>query len=296
MRDFKRFFAAVWGLSALLLGLGYLGVVHPAGDSFAVLRPFVAALFAASSFLVFRRPLLRWGICLLGLAALAHVLSPRVWPVPEVVPGLTLYQQNLSFRRTSSDALIASILESDADLVALQEVTEANASMLDPLRQTHPAQQFCSFAHVGGVSVLSRWPAIPNQKVCIEKRGLAAMQVASPYGPLWVVSIHLAWPWPKGQAQQLSRLEPLLAQLEGPIVIGGDFNAVWWSHAMDQVEAASRTRMVGPFRTTFNKHFNYPLAIDHVLASWSGPHEAIVMPRLGSDHHGVLARLSPPSP
>ncbi|MDX2482774.1 MAG: endonuclease/exonuclease/phosphatase family protein [Pseudodonghicola sp.] len=283
-----------WGVAlAALAGvvLGYGGVLHPAGDSLAVFRVPLAGL-AGLMLLLLRRPRRR---VLLGLAVVVLALVPRFWAlVPGSAPApavLTIYQKNLLFNRPDPKPLVADILARSPDIVTLQEVSEQNRPVLEALRQEYPYQQYCDYRAVGGPAVLSRWPAVPGSALCAY--GLSALQVETPAGPVWVVALHLRWPWPYGQAAQLDGLEPVLSALSGPKVIGGDFNSVAWSHAVTRVARASGTRRVGREAVSFALPYGgFGVGIDHVLASGAQPGTIQVLERLGSDHRGVLAQVS----
>ncbi|MEY8837495.1 endonuclease/exonuclease/phosphatase family protein, partial [Cribrihabitans sp. XS_ASV171] len=150
---------------------------------------------------------------------------------------------------------------------------------------------FCPFAAVGGVAVLSRFPKVPGSETCVAMQGLAAMRVETPLGKVTLASIHLHWPWPHGQAAQVDRLLPVLEALPRPVILAGDFNAVGWSHSVARIARATGNERIGPHAGSFVlPHVPYPVTIDHVLAPGGA---AEVMPRLGSDHFGVLARVLP---
>ncbi len=295
-----------WGAAlAALAGVvaGYGGALHPAGDSLAVFRVPLAGL-AGLILLLLRRPR-PW--VLFGLAVVVLALVPRFWALvlgtaPVAVAGqesgqgaapavLTVYQKNLLFNRPDPKPLVADILARSPDIVTLQEVSEHNRPVLEALRQEFPYQQYCAYRAVGGPAVLSRWPAVPGSARCAY--GLSALQVETPAGRVWAVALHLRWPWPYGQAAQLDGLEPVLRALSGPKVIGGDFNSVAWSHALTRVARASGTRRVGREAVSFTLPYGgFGVGIDHVLASGAQPGTLQVLERLGSDHRGVLARVS----
>jgi len=285
-------------LAAVLAGYG--GALHPAGDSLAVFRV-PLALLGGLALLVWRP---RGAVILAGLGLVALAVLPRLWalsPVQAVqavqagqaaqMPGLTVYQKNLLFTLRDPGALVADIRARAPDIVTLQEVSTRNRAVLAVLRAEYPYQQYCDYRAVGGPAVLSRWPAVPGSAFCAQ--GLAGLQVETPEGRAWAMSLHLRWPWPHGQAEQLSELAPLLRGLAGPVVIGGDFNAVAWSRAVARVEAASGTRRAGGETATFALPYGgLGVAIDHVLASGAAPGTTEVLDRLGSDHRGVLARVT----
>ncbi|WP_306152515.1 endonuclease/exonuclease/phosphatase family protein [Roseovarius sp. MMSF_3281] len=289
---------AVWIILTLglgtLLGLGFAGAWHPAGDSFAVLRLPLAAAFALMVIWAAWPRRIRWPLAVLALLVMAQIVVPRALPrqgVPKA--DWVLYQQNLLFSRRSNDAWLKEVARQSPDMLTLQEVSRRNRALLETLRPDYPTQVTCPFANVGGVAVLSRFPAIPGQKICAARDGLAGVQVQTAQGPVWLLSIHLHWPWPHGQAAQVDTLLPVLQGLEAPVIIGGDFNSVGWSHTLRRIGKISGTRRAGPWDATFHLPImRTPVAIDHVLTSPGVAAAVTVQPKLGSDHRGVLARLA----
>jgi endonuclease/exonuclease/phosphatase (EEP) superfamily protein YafD len=85
-----------------------------------------------------------------------------------------------------------------------------------------------------------------------------------------------------------------LATLDGPVVLGGDFNVVPWAHSVQRLAAAGGLRRVGRSPVTYAAAAGLlRVQIDHVYASGAaGRTERL--PRLGSDHWGIWAeyRLS----
>lgn len=278
---------------ALLLG-SFLGAIHPLGDSLAVFRAPLAVIGGVSIL-----PLARAGSKALGaLGALLvlwsayTVLAPRFEFSVALDAPYTHYQKNMLFKMPSTIPLRSDILELAPDFISLQEVSKQNRPILASLKAQYPAQLFCTFSGVGAVAVASRWPLVAGSKRCAAKNGMAAMQVKTPDGPVWLVSLHLFWPYPIGQAAQVRALVPLLAALDGPIVLGGDFNMVPWSHTMRAITQATNTRRIGVPQYTLSLKNLYSLPIDHVLInSNTGPAYTSKRPLLGSDHFGVLARF-----
>lgn len=277
-----------------LVGLGYLGALHPIGDSFAVFRlPLIVGAGLLGLVLRPRRLAVTW-VCLL-LALAAHHLwqgRPAQMAGAGAVPDFVLYQQNLLWNRgTLGAGWQAALDQAQPDALTLQEVSEGNRPILAALAVDYPTQVVCPFGKIGAPAVLSRWPAVPGTQTCVHEHRMAAVQLDHPDGPVWVVSLHLRWPWPDGQGDQVRALVPVLQGLSGDVVIGGDFNAVAWSDTLRRVARAARAQRLGPYSTTFHiPPVMYPLGIDHVLSPWRAV-ELRVMPKFASDHHGVLARL-----
>ena len=281
------------GTVLCLLAVSFAGALHPAGDSFAVLRLPLAVL-ALVLVLILRRQL--WlSLPGLGLAsvALLTVLGTGTSGTSSGAPVL-IYQKNLKFNNDRQAALLADIRSRAPDVITFQEVSRLNRPLMAALADDWPAQSLCPFTGVGGVAVLSRWPAVEGSEICLEGKGLSALQVVTDTGPVWIVSIHLHWPWPFGQAAQVDEIIPVLEALEGPRIIGGDFNMVPWSYTMARFQRATNTARARTREPTFRTSpLPIPMTIDHVLAHPRGAGETTVLPGMGSDHNVILARVHP---
>lgn len=273
-------------LAIIVLAGGYLGRLHPLGDSLAVIRSFavvavlvtaVLANMAGMNFASFAASLFAM-ICGLQLLLAYQIPGP---------PGrIAVYQKNMYARNSDLAGLEADIRAAAPKVLTLQEVTEANAVLLDNLKDVYPSQHYCPSDGVGGEAVASPLPMVPETGFCAP--GMAAMQVTDEDKRFWIVSIHLRWPWPHPQSAHVRTLLPVLAKLEGPVIIGGDFNMVSWSHAMRAIGDVSRTVTAGP---TLGSYVGFDpfhwLPIDHVLAPSGG--RVRLRPLFGSDHMGLLA-------
>jgi endonuclease/exonuclease/phosphatase (EEP) superfamily protein YafD len=284
------------GLTLAILAVlgGYIGWLHPIGDSLSVGRPLavgaVLVLAIAASMLGMRIAAF-WSILFAFLAG-GPVFFATLLPGPS--GSLTLYQKNLRFDNGQLPALEADIRQTDAVALTLQEVSDANRVLLAGLSDRFPHQQVCAAESVGAVAVATSLPPVPGAVVCAP--GLAAMQVMLPTTqgetPVWLVSVHLHWPWPYGQRDQVDELLPVLAGLEGPVAMAGDFNMVRWAHSVRQMAAAARVNPAGPSNGTYLGFAPVlTLPIDHAFATVGGRLD--LRPAHGSDHLGLLARLAP---
>ena len=102
-----------------------------------------------------------------------------------------------------------------------------------------------------------------------------------------MVSLHLRWPWPRAQAAHAAAIEEALAELDGPAVVGGDFNMLPWGHSVQRLADAVGGAPVRPAPGTRTLAGVLPLAIDHVIATGRRPGVSQRRPPIGSDHHGV---------
>lgn len=298
----RTVFLGLMTLSMFGLALGFAGRFHGVGDSFAVLRPVFLVLLAVLSViaaLVRPRVFGILGLCLVGVGALSIAAPDQAASVPDDAKRYSAYQKNLLFRLHDIGPIADDILRSGADFVMLQEVHRGNRSVLDALHEAYPFQHFCPFTAVGGTAVLSRWPIV-SEADCQSEYGFSAMEVETPDGLLWVVSLHLHWPFPHRQPVQVAAIAPVLEDFEGPILIGGDFNMVPWSYAVESLSRASDAKFFGSAGGTFEFSYHLDgrnfasflprLPIDHILIPKDGAITDIVRrPKLGSDHHGVLA-------
>ena len=138
---------------------------------------------------------------------------------------------------------------------------------------------------------------VPGAAVCAP--GLAAIQAILPTSqgeqPVWIVSVHLHWPWRHSQQEHVAEFIPVLAGLEGPVAMAGDFNMVRWGHSVRQMATAARVVPAGPSNGTFLGFAPLlTLPIDHAFATVGGRLEQ--RPALGSDHLGLLAGWPPEGP
>lgn len=290
-RTWPKVIGLALGLAILALAGGYLGWLHPLGDSLSVGRGLAAAailiLAVFATFAGLR--MAAFFAMLLALLTGAQVLLAYTWP------GLTgrysVYQKNLHYRNAELSALEADIRAADAQIVTLQEVSEPNLALLAALRDAYPHQQVCPGRVVGGPAILTRLTPVPGTAFC--GPGLAAMQVVAGVegqDRFWLVSLHLHWPWPYAQADHVELLLPILDRLQGPAIVAGDFNMVRWANSVTRLADILEIRPAGP---TFGTYMGWSeilrLPIDHVLATRGGrvsPREA-----LGSDHLGLLAQV-----
>ncbi len=292
MEDDNPIFRFVAGaaltLAILALFSGYLGWLHPLGDSLAVGRPFavVAVLLLAVVASIAGLRLASFGAILLAMITGLELFMAFNWPGP---PGrLSLYQKNLRFDNAALTELEADIRAVNPMMLTLQEVSEPNLTLLEALKDTLPYQHVCPGGTVGGTAVATRLTPVPGATLCAP--GLAAMQVRTDDADFWIVSVHLHWPWPYEQADQTRALLPVLAGLDGPVIMAGDFNMVRWATSVRRLAAAARVQPAGP---TMGSYFGLTpwlsLPIDHVFSPSGGR----VTPRqlLGSDHLGLVAGL-----
>lgn len=292
-RIWQQVIGVALGLSVLALAAGYLGWLHPFGDSMAVGRGLAAGavlvLAVFASFAGLR--MAAFVSMLLALLTGGQVLLAYSWP--GLSGSVTVYQKNVLFRNDELAALAEDIRAAKPDVVTLQEVLPGNEVWLDGMRDAFPTRHLCPGGVVGGTAVLSRLPAVASTAFC--GPGLAAVQLvggtAENPKPFWAVSVHLHWPWPYQQADHVALLLPILDRLQGPAVMAGDFNMVRWGNSVRELSEILGVRAAGPTAGSYVGLLPIlPLPIDHVFATGGG--RVGLRPALGSDHLGLLALVS----
>ncbi len=279
------------GLAILGLAGGYLGWLHPLGDSLAVGRGLAAvAILIIAVFATFAGlRMAAFVSVLLALLTGGQVLLAYSWP--GLAGEYSVYQKNLLYRNADLSGVEADIRAAAPQIVTLQEVSDANLALLAALKDVYPYQHVCPGPRVGGAAILTTLTPVAGTAFCAP--GLAVMQVVTGGEQprrFWLVSVHLHWPWPYGQADHVDQLLPVLDRIDGPAIMAGDFNMVRWANSVTRMADILNVRPAGPtFGTYLGLSSLFRLPIDHVFATRGGR----VSPRgaFGSDHLGLLAQV-----
>ena len=292
-RIWQQVIGVALGLAVLALAGGYLGWLHPLGDSMAVGRGAAAAavllLAVFASFAGLR--MAAFVSMLLAMLTGGQVVLAYSWP--GLSGNYTVYQKNILYRNDALPALAEDIRKAQPDIVTLQEVLPGNQVWMDTLKDVLPNQLLCPGGVVGGPAILTRLPPVKGAAFCAP--GLAVMQVVGGSAdfpkPFWVVSVHLRWPWPYQQADQVQLLLPVLDKLKGPAVMAGDFNMVRWANSVKSMSDIMGVNPAGPTAGSYvGLSQVLPLPIDHVFSTGGG--RVSLRPAAGSDHLGLLAKVS----
>ncbi|WP_137111980.1 endonuclease/exonuclease/phosphatase family protein [Rhodobacter sp. SY28-1] len=290
-RTWQTVIGLALGLAILGLAGGYLGWLHPLGDSLAVGRGIAAAaILVIAVFATFAGlRMAAFVSMLLALLTGGQVLLAYAWP--GLAGQYSVYQKNLLFRNAELSAVEADIRAAAPQIVTLQEVSDPNLALVAALKDAYPHQHVCPGSRVGGTAILTQLTPVEGTAFCAP--GLAAMQVVTGeerQHRFWLVSVHLHWPWPHQQADHVDQLLPVLDRINGPAIMAGDFNMVRWATSVTRMAEILGVRPAGP---TFGSYIGlsdlFRLPIDHVFATKGGK----VSPRgaLGSDHLGLLAQV-----
>ena len=286
----------------LLLVAGWLGALHPAFDSIAHFRHHV--LLGGALVL----PALAWLASWRSFTTLVVVMIvslAAMWPAlpglsPEGATGdFSVAQQNLLYLNVLPEQAIETLLAADADVLLLQEVSIRNAAILRGVAGEYPHATVCRFRKLRSVAVLSRRPFV-GEPLCDGEGGLSAARIELGGRVITFASMHSYWPWPYPQWPTIRGVEDRLRTLPHPLVLGGDFNAAPWSALVRKVARETGTDLVPGFRFTFNLRILQNgdsrfggLPLDHILHSPELKPTAVrLLPHVGSDHLGTLARFA----
>lgn len=272
-------------------------------DSVNHFRLHLSLALGAMTVLVFISQGLGLSIVLLLIAVIAglstHPLNPMSLNM-EDSPSFKLLQLNMSFRNKRLDKIKRLVYKEKPDAISLQEVNSRTGRIIRMLKKQYPYSIRCTFATVGGVAILSRYPLSSKKaKGCAENRGLAWMRIRTDHAVFTLTTLHLYWPFPYSQSRQIDKLQQVLNELPRPVVLAGDFNAAPWSYAVNRIAKASGTQVVAGLRFSFYMRISKwlpPLGmpIDHVLL----PAKYVVLqarvgPKVGSDHQSVIVTFIP---
>ncbi len=296
------------------LVLGFFGELHPIFDAFAHFRIHLAVLTGVSAIPALLLGLWREGLMaiVLALTALATVLVPAKAPAatkPAAAPADTagqpqykLMQMNLRYDNKDQADVIRLIARETPDVITLQEVSNDWRSKLKAIEARYPYNLFCrSTKRIGGVAILSRRPfALGTTPQCVGNSLMALARIDFGGRSALVAALHLGWPWPFEQAENVEEMQPYLVRLGGPMILAGDFNAVPWSETLKSVTGYSNTRLVEGLRPSWliNGTFAHAarwigLPIDHILVSERISPEGIeTLQPVGSDHLPLLLHFS----
>ncbi|MFQ3647881.1 MAG: endonuclease/exonuclease/phosphatase family protein [Anaerolineae bacterium] len=256
-----------------------------------------------------------WPLLSLPLALLLAWYAPRFIPrarkaAPDV-PTLTVLTHNLLADPHPLDAIIAALRASSADIIALQEVSQAYEPLLiEGLRDVYPYFGVHTVAlRFAGQAIFSRYPLLEDDYWQYEwlptPLGHQRALIDTPYTPVVVYNVHPTHPGMNGQhfnpAYRHREIQDVMARIHAetlPVVLLGDFNMPENSPDYQTVTATltDAYRDVGlGIGWTFRLRLPFPfLRLDYVFCSaeWL-PLTAEVLPEHGgSDHYPVRVALA----
>ena len=304
------------GLGALAAGVScaspMVGLDGFVGELAASWRPHIAlgvAVCAAMS-LVARHRLLAGLLAVLAVVLGADVVRTETVSAQAQARGvvkdggtLRVAFSNVLVVNDDTARFIAWIENSDPDIVVATEMTTRHVGRMAGAMAHYPFRVLEPREHPYGMVVYSRYP-ISSEAVTELADGvpstpdpvMVTVGVETPSGTLHVAGLHPCAPvTPRRLAlrnQQLAMAGDILAQLDAPKLVAGDFNATPWSRGLRAF--VSQTRLSG-----FNTRATWPvwlgfagIPIDHAFVSRDLRILDIETgPDIGSDHRPIVLNV-----
>ncbi|MFB2936795.1 endonuclease/exonuclease/phosphatase family protein [Aerosakkonemataceae cyanobacterium BLCC-F154] len=256
----------------------------------------------------------------------AKYFSPKAFDIGNVSPSITVLSMNVGQHLVEPKFLNSFILEKDADVVFLQEVTnEYIKNGWSDLIKTYPYQvhgPLLSERQVG-MGILSRYPILSSKDFKLADEGLVFQQRATlqiDKREIVAYNIHTTYPWFRPQkiffsfilpmydystrSSEIQTLVKLLQDEQLPVIAAGDFNMT--DQAQDysyltQILIDSFQESGWGFGFTWPAHknpngeinLNNPIVrIDYIMHSDDWISQATqVLSKTGSDHLPIITKL-----
>ncbi len=280
-------------LAALIAS--YLGHLHPVGDSLAVFRQYLIILTGGSIFLMVylgRRYLAVFALTVSIMASTPFLVQLMFFNRLES-SDFVIYQKNMSVDLTDEAAFVQDLRSVNPDFATFQEASSKNRDLIAGLGDILPFVHYCHANRWTGTAIASRWPIVRGTANCDPDVRSAFMQVETPKGPMWLVSIHQKWPWPSAQPEEKPAFLNVLKDLKGDVVVAGDFNMVPWSYTMQEYEQAANATLIPGLRGSFPLTWDvFWIPIDHILLADGFRGSAEMRGFFGSDHRGIVGRFN----
>lgn len=249
-------------MASLAIVAGFFASWHPALDSFSHLRVYLSVLMGAGSlgllFTQYRREALLALVFAIGsFATTRDTMNGAMLPIADMPhaerTSYSLLQLNLLFNHPEPRALLQLLAKEQPDIITLQEVSSHWLPWLDILQGSYPYQKICKdYPGSWGVAILTKRPFEGGQDgVCVGDGILALTNINMGGTILTVGAVHLSWPWPFKQPMQMDYITPSLKQLDGTLILSGDFNATPWSAVMRNIAQLTGTYLVPGFGATW---------------------------------------------
>jgi endonuclease/exonuclease/phosphatase (EEP) superfamily protein YafD len=252
-----------------------------------------------------------------ALACVAACAGPerRARPPTPGRPHLTVMTYNVNFGIAGDPATIEVIRRGGADVVFLQETTEAwEASLRGELAAAYPHMQFRHCCGAGGLAVLSRHPFTELDYWEPPPGGWFPawrLEVDSPLGAIEVLNVHLKPPLDERgsvvrgyHASKRIRVDEISSYVEGlggdlPLLIVGDFNEGRDGDALAYLRRRGLRSALpelqpdaDTWRWTTTSGSTVHAQLDHVVVDHSlVPIDATVIEGGRSDHLAVLVTV-----
>lgn len=298
-------------LPRLTLAAIMLLTLAPLAREHSVLMDFLAHFLMQSAVLsvvvgLFLLSYRRWiltGLVALCLIVQASVLQPSFFAASAAHPtptSVSVLFSNVWTRNRQLEAYAEQIRALDPDIVVLAELNSLSEVLIEELGSAYPYSVDCLEHWACDSVVLSRLPILEDVSDWLGEHRVAtsAARIATPFGPVAVAGVHLDRPLPplrlQRQERQVDGLVTLLASIDSPLLLVGDFNASPWGRLLPSLARKTELELAWGLEGTWPAQAPWPLRIpiDHALTGRGLAlldREVIRLP--GSDHRALLLRV-----
>lgn len=281
MKLLTNVLVGIASLMLLLSVVAWLGFVHWVADVVALFVPYLAG-GTAVLLLIFAILRHRTGAVLAGLALLLNLI-PLVGYLPLARTAaaasqpvdLRLMVYNIYYPNNDLDAIRAEVDAHDPDVIFLMEYSFAIQAQIEADFADYPYRLIEPSRKSSGMVLFSRVPLMASTVYRFDDTRIPILEVSFDVAgeAVTLVGAH-PWPpidrWAALHALQVADIQRVAEQVEGPLIVAGDFNAVPWSFALRQLQEAAGvqdTRRGLGGLTTWTGPPLVRLSLDHVFAS-----------------------------
>ena len=241
----------------------------------------------------------------------AQASTPDMGGAPHDGPTLSLISHNILQRAQEPHHRAFKAMENGADVVVLQEVDSRLGKRVADVRDEFPYSLVvgraapdvpAKMARTEGLVVFSRYPIL-DHRVSAPADGRKAIllfriDVPNAADP-WIAVVHPRTPMhPHHQDMRdryLGKLAELVRDLDGPVIVAGDFNATPFAPAFRRFVRDANLTTYDSFPSTFPAMLGpVGIPIDHVLVRGAALEDFDVLPPTGSDHLPIKAVIRLP--
>ena len=199
-----------------------------------------------------------------------------------------------------------------AEVVLLQEVPSAISSGLRALEDVYPYQFIVEpgtglnsdvYRGSESMAILSIHPIQEPEGPRASRRGKLALKarlsIAGAEDP-WIIAVHPSYPASQARLwardAYLTEIAGVVTNLEGPVIVAGDFNTTHYAPAFRDFMELSKMSTFRNFPATWPARLG-PLGIpiDHVLVRGAWLTDLTALSSIGSDHRGLKAEIRLPT-
>jgi endonuclease/exonuclease/phosphatase (EEP) superfamily protein YafD len=304
----------LWGATLVMLAIAALRVLwHDGAMPLIWLNAFTRYVYLPSypifAVAAWQR---RWPLAMANAAVIACHL---VWVAPDfypatpfeflsgsgsAAPSIRIFYANVHGSNQSYDEMLADAMQADADVIVFVELQRPWFQKLkeSPALKAYPYGTSLRKRHMGDVNVFSRLPINRQQIITSQERVSNVVDIRLGDEVLRVFALHGPRPNVDGRNDYTKfwrKIEPILAEQSGPLVVIGDFNATQHSRVYERLtsgrlRSAHEDRGRGYATTWPNGRLPLPpIRIDQAFLSPEVECVSIVEGKgAGSDHKSLV--------